>query len=146
MALRKIRIDEDPILRRKSREIEKIDDRIRALNEDMFETMYEADGVGLAAPQIGILKKMMVIDIGEEPLTFINPVIIHKEGESIEEEACLSLPEKAGKVGRPQKLVVEATDIEGNRFQLECEDLLARAVCHEIDHLDGVLFIDRVIK
>lgn len=146
MAIRQLRIDDDPVLRKKSKIIETIDDRIRLLNEDLLETMYKADGVGLAAPQVGILKRIVVIDVGEGPLTLINPVIISQEGESIEEEACLSLPEKSGEVCRPEALVVEATDIEGNSFTLECEGFLARAVCHELDHLEGILFMDRVGK
>jgi peptide deformylase len=144
MAIRQIRIDDDPILRKKSRVIDQITDRIRDLNTDMIETMNEADGVGLAAPQVGILKRMAVVDVGEGPITLINPKIIEQDGEALDEEACLSLPEQSGLVRRPKHLIVEATDIEGNRFELEAEDLLARAVCHELDHLDGVLFIDRV--
>ncbi|WKY42991.1 peptide deformylase [Eubacteriaceae bacterium ES2] len=144
MAIRQIRIDDDPILRKKSRIIDEITDRVRELNNDMIETMNAADGVGLAAPQVGILKRMAVIDVGEGPITFINPKIIEQDGEALDEEACLSLPEQSGLVRRPKHLVVEATDIDGNRFEMEAEDLLARAVCHELDHLDGVLFIDRV--
>lgn len=146
MATRKIRIDEDPILRKKSRVIEEIDEKIKILNDDMVETMNNADGVGLAAPQVGILKRLFVIDVGDGAMTFINPTIISTEGEEEDEEACLSLPEQAGLVKRPQSLVVEATDLEGTVFQLFCSDLLARAVCHELDHLDGILFIDRVEK
>ncbi|MBC3804728.1 peptide deformylase [Acetobacterium fimetarium] len=148
MAIRQIRIDDDPVLRKKSKVIGEVNEKIRILSEDMIETMKQADGVGLAAPQVGILKRMVVIDVGDEhgPMTFINPTILSTEGEAIDEEACLSLPKRSGKVLRPQSLVVEATNIEGAVFQLECSDLLARAVCHELDHLDGVLFIDRVIK
>ncbi|WKY46367.1 peptide deformylase [Eubacteriaceae bacterium ES3] len=144
MAIRQIRIDDDPILRKKSRVIEEITDRVRELNEDMIETMNAADGVGLAAPQVGILKRIAIVDVGDGPVTLINPKIIEQDGEEIDEEACLSLPEQSGLVKRPKHLVVEATDIEGNRFEMEAEDLLARAVCHELDHLDGILFIDRV--
>lgn len=146
MAVRQLRIDDDPILRKKSRVIEKIDDKIQTLIADMIETMNEAEGVGLAAPQIGILKRMVIIDVGKGPVTFINPTIITSEGEVSDEEACLSLPERSGFVTRPQSLVVEAMDSEGKIFQLECSDLLARAVCHELDHLDGILFIDHVVK
>ncbi|MDO9491687.1 peptide deformylase [Acetobacterium sp.] len=146
MATRQIRIDEDPILRKKSRVIEEIDEKIKILNDDMVETMNNADGVGLAAPQVGILKRLFVIDVGDGAMTFINPTIISTEGEEEDEEACLSLPEQSGLVKRPQSLVVEATDLEGTVFQLFCSDLLARAVCHELDHLDGILFIDRVEK
>jgi peptide deformylase len=148
MAIRQIRIDDDPVLRKKSKVIDEVTDKIRILSADMIETMKQAEGVGLAAPQVGILKRMVVIDVGDEhgPMTFINPTIMKTAGEAIDEEACLSLPERSGKVARPQSLVVEATDINGKVFQLECSDLLARAVCHELDHLDGILFIDRVIK
>jgi len=146
MAVRQLRIDDDPILRKKSRVIEEIDEKIQTLILDMIETMKEAEGVGLAAPQIGILKRMVIIDIGKGPVTFINPIIIKSEGEVSDEEACLSLPERSGFVNRPQTLVVEAMDREGNIFQLECSDLLARAVCHELDHLDGILFIDHVVE
>ena len=146
MAIRQIRIDDDPILRKKSRVIEEIDERIKTIVEDMIETMNKADGVGLAAPQVGILKRLCVIDVGDGPMIFINPTILSSEGEQVDEEACLSLPEQSGFVKRPESLVVEATDLEGTVFQLFCSDLLARAVCHELDHLDGVLFIDRVEK
>ncbi|MGV8904990.1 MAG: peptide deformylase [Acetobacterium sp.] len=146
MAVRQLRINDDPILRKKSRVIEKIDDRIQTLIADMIETMNEAEGVGLAAPQIGILKRMVIIDVGNGPVTFINPTIITSEGEVSDEEACLSLPERSGFVIRPQSLVVEAMDSDGKIFKLECSDLLARAVCHELDHLDGVLFIDHIVK
>jgi peptide deformylase len=146
MAIRQIRIDNDPVLRKKSREIEIIDEKIRVLSEDMIETMNRAEGVGLAAPQVGILKRIFVIDVGDGPMTFINPVIISTEGSEIDDEACLSLPEKSGPVKRPESLVVEATDLDGKIFQITCSDLFARAVCHELDHLDGILFIDRVEK
>lgn len=146
MALRQLRINDDPILRKKSRVIEEIDDKIRTLNADMIETMYEAEGVGLAAPQIGILKRMLVIDLGDGPKTFINPTIITTKGEESDKEACLSLPERSGMVCRPQSLVIEATDMDGRIFQLDCSDLLARVVCHELDHLEGILFVDRVVK
>ena len=144
MAIRQIRIDDDPILRKKSKIIAKIDERIIELNNDLIETMEKAEGVGLAAPQVGILKKMVVIDVGEGPITLINAEILSKDGEEFDEEACLSLPDQSGFVKRPKHLIVEATDIEGKRFKLEANDLLARAVCHELDHLDGILFIDRV--
>lgn len=146
MATRQIRIDDDPILRKKSRVIQDIDEKIKTLNADMIETMRSADGVGLAAPQVGILKRIFVIDVGEGPMTFINPTILSTAGEEVDEEACLSLPERSGLVKRPESLVVEATDLKGNIFQLSCSELLARAVCHELDHLDGILFIDRVEK
>lgn len=146
MAIRQIRIDDDPILRKTSRVIQEIDEKIEMLNDDMIETMKNAEGVGLAAPQVGILKRIFVVDVGDGPMTFINPTILSTEGEEVDEEACLSLPEKSGLVKRPESLVVEATDLDGRVFQLSCSELLARAVCHELDHLDGILFIDRVEK
>lgn len=144
MAIRQIRIDDDPILRKKAKVIQDVNEKIRTLSEDMIETMKNADGVGLAAPQVGILRRIVVIDVGDGPMTFINPTILSTEGEALDEEACLSLPERSGMVCRPQSLVVEATDADGKIFQLSCSDLLARAVCHELDHLDGILFIDHV--
>ncbi len=144
MAIRQIRIDDDPILRKKSKKIDTINDRIIELNTDLIETMQKAEGVGLAAPQVGILKQMVVIDIGDGPITLINAKILTTEGEEIDEEACLSLPDQSGMVKRPKHLIVEAMDIEGKLFKLEADDLLARAICHELDHLNGVLFIDRV--
>jgi peptide deformylase len=148
MAIRQIRVDEDPILRKKCRTVDQIDEKVKILVEDMLETMYQAEGVGLAAPQIGILKRIVVIDTEEEDgsLVLINPKIISREGEVTDYEACLSLPDKCEKVTRPEVVVVEATDIEGNLYQKSCSDLLARAVCHELDHLDGILFIDRVAE
>lgn len=146
MAIRQIRIDDDPILRKKAKVIDKIDQRIIELNTDLIETMQKADGVGLAAPQVGILKQMVVIDVGEGPITLINAKILTTDGEEVDEEACLSLPDQSGMVKRPKHLIVEAMDIEGQLFKLEASDLLARAICHELDHLNGILFIDRVEK
>lgn len=146
MALRKIRLEDDPILRKKSRSIEKIDDRIKTLAQDMFDTMYDADGVGLAAPQIGILKRIIVIDIGENPIALINPVIIEAEGEQIDQEGCLSIPGASGDVKRPNRVKIEGFDLDGKEKTIESEGLLARAFCHEIDHLDGILFTDKVIQ
>jgi len=146
MAIRKLRFNEDPILHKKTRKIEKIDDRIKQLRDDMLETMYAEEGVGLAAPQVGILKRMCVIDIGEGPTTFINPVITKKNGSIIEEEACLSFPDQSGPVERPETIKVEYTTIKGERYQMECSELMARAVCHELDHLDGIVFLDRLYE
>ncbi len=146
MAIRQIRVEGDPILRKKCREIEKIDDRIQVLVEDMLETMSHAEGVGLAAPQVGILKRIIVIDIGDGPIVGINPVITSEEGEELDTEGCLSVPGESGTVSRPQKLTVEYTDIDGRRNEMEVEGLLARVFCHEIDHLDGVLYIDKLIE
>ena len=142
MALRNIRKEEDPILRKKSKPIREIDQKIKILAEDMFETMYEANGVGLAAPQVGILKRMVVIDVGEGPIVMINPVITSKSGEQENNEGCLSIPGKVGCVVRPAHVEVEATNLEGELFTLEAEELFAIAICHEIDHLNGILFTD----
>ena len=146
MALRNIRVEEDSILRKKCREVEEINDRILTLIEDMKETMYEADGVGLAAPQVGILKRLVVIDVGEGPITLINPEIIEIEGSQTDYEGCLSLPGKQGKVTRPYKVTAKALNEKGEPVEIKGEGLLARAICHELDHLDGTLFIDKVIE
>ncbi|HHV27178.1 peptide deformylase [Anaerosalibacter bizertensis] len=146
MAIRQLRYVNDPILRKKSREVTKIDDRIKTLLNDMAETMYENEGVGLAAPQVGILRKVIVIDIGEGILKLINPEIIEKEGESLDIEGCLSVPNRAGKVLRPERVKVKYLDIDGKEKIIEGTGLLARALCHEIDHLNGVLFIDKVVE
>lgn len=146
MAIRNIRTVEDEILRKKSRKVEQVNDRILTLIKDMIETMYLADGVGLAAPQVGILKRVIVIDVGNGPIALINPEILETEGQYLDEEGCLSIPGKQGKVLRPEKVKVKALNEKGEEFILEGEGLLARALCHEIDHLDGVLFIDRIVE
>ncbi len=146
MAIRKMRIDDDPILRKQTREITEINDRIIELQQDMLDTMYAEEGVGLAAPQVGVLKKIVVIDVGEGPITLINPEIVKTSGSVIEEEACLSFPDRSGKVERPECVVVEFTDMDGERYELEGHGLLARAICHEVDHLNGIVFLDRVIS
>lgn len=146
MAIRNIRKNGDEILRKKSRKVEEINDRILTLIKDMQETMYEADGVGLAAPQVGILKRIAVIDVGNGPINLINPEIIETEGEYVDEEGCLSIPGEQGKVLRPRKVKVKALNEKGEEVIIEGEDLLARAMCHEIDHLDGILFIDKLIE
>lgn len=146
MALRTIRNEGDEILRKKSKEVEVINERILTLIEDMIDTMYDADGVGLAAPQIGILKRVVVIDVGDGPIILINPEIIKEEGSQIDLEGCLSIPNYNGKVERPFKVTVKALNEHGEEFLIEGEELLARAFCHEIDHLDGILFRDRVIE
>ena len=145
MAIRQIRYEDDEILRKKSRIVDKIDDRIRVLAEDLIDTMREEDGVGLAAPQVGVLKRVVVVDIGEGPITLINPEIVSEEGEDIDDEGCLSVPGKSGKVMRPKKVKVRFTDIDGQEQEVEGEDLLARAFCHEIDHLEGILYTDKVL-
>ena len=138
MAIRTMRLEKDEILRKKSREVDIIDDKIQILIDDMIETMYKYNGVGLSAVQVGVLKRVVVIDIedGEGARVFINPKI---------EEGCLSFPNEYAKVVRPKELTVEALDREGKKFKLKAKDLLAQAVAHEVDHLDGIVFIDRMI-
>ncbi len=145
MAIRNIVKHGDPVLRKISRTVLKFDERLHTLLDDMRETMYEADGVGLAAPQVGILRRVCVVDIGEGLIELVNPVIIENSGEQTESEGCLSLPGNYKTTRRPMKVTVRAQDRNGNTFTVEGEGLLARAFCHEIDHLDGVLFIDRAI-
>ena len=142
MAIRTIRKDEDPILRKKSREVDKINHRILTLLDDMAETMHQAEGVGLAAPQVGVLKRVIVLDVGEGLIEMINPEIVEKEGEQCGPEGCLSIPEQSGTVIRPRKVKVKALNRHSQEFEMEAENLLARAICHEIDHLNGVLFTD----
>lgn len=142
MALRTIRIAGDPVLTKKCREITEMTPRIRELIDDMFETMYDAAGVGLAGPQVGILKRICVIDCGEEPYVFINPRIVESDGEQTGDEGCLSLPGKAAQVTRPNHVVVEALDDTMTPIRVEGEGLLARAMCHEIDHLDGHMYTE----
>ena len=146
MALRNIREYGDDILRKKCREVDEIDERLLTLIEDMKETMYEADGVGLAAPQVGILKRLFIVDIGEGPLVFINPEIIETSGTQTDEEGCLSLPGETKEVVRPNYVKARALNEKGEEFEIEAEELLARAILHEYDHLNGTLFIDRVKK
>lgn len=143
MAKRIIRTDEDPILRKKSRKVDKIDDKILVLLDDMVETMYDANGVGLAAPQIGILRRIVVIDIGEGPMKLINPEITFTEGEEEDLEGCLSVPGYNGLVKRPEKLICKYTNENNENIELEAEGFLARAICHELDHLDGILYTDK---
>ena len=146
MALRNIRKLGDDILRKKCRPVEEIDDRIKTLLDDMADTMYDANGVGLAAPQIGILKRIAVIDVGDGLIELINPEIISMSGSEIADEGCLSVPGKYGKVDRPTRVTVHATDRDGTKYEITGEGLLARALCHEIDHLDGTVFVDKVIE
>lgn len=142
MALRKIRIDGDEILRKVSRHVDEITPKIQYLVEDMIETMEHANGVGLAAPQIGVLKRIVVIDVGEGPIVMINPEIVNEEGLQEGIEGCLSVPGKSGTVTRPFKVKAKATNEKGEEFTIEGEELLARAICHELDHLDGKLYTD----
>lgn len=148
MALRSIRINEDPILRMVSKPVEEIDRRTKILIEDMFETMYDANGVGLAAVQVGVLRRVIVIDTGEEgeKLVLVNPEIVSTEGEQEGQEGCLSFPGRAGIVKRPSKVTIKAQDENGKWYERTGEGLLARAFCHEIDHLDGHLYVDLVEK
>lgn len=145
MALRNIVKLGDPILNKTSRKVDKFDDKLAALIDDMLETMYSANGVGLAAVQVGILKRVVVIDIGEGPMELVNPEITMKEGEQQESEGCLSLPGKYGVTSRPQKVQVKAQDRNGKWQVFTGEDLKARAFCHEIDHLDGILFTSHLV-
>ncbi|HEX4036700.1 MAG TPA: peptide deformylase [Acidobacteriaceae bacterium] len=135
----------DPILQRPTEKVTEFDNDLRTLAEDMFESMYTAIGIGLAAPQIGVGKRITVIDLSnkknpEEKLVLVNPEIIHKEGRQVEEEGCLSLPDIRDKVSRASKVKVKAQNLEGKWFEMDGDDLLARAFQHEIDHLDGILF------
>lgn len=145
MAIREIRLNGDEILRKKSREVEVVDDRIRSILDDMDETMHQANGVGLSAVQIGILKRLVVIDVnndGSPSLKLVNPKIVKSKGSQEVEEGCLSFPNQYAKVIRPEEVVVEALDENGKPIKIKAKDLLAEALCHEIDHLDGRLFID----
>lgn len=144
MALRNIRINEDPILRKKCKEVTEVTDKIRVLVDDMLDTMYEANGVGLAAPQVGMLKRIVVIDIGDGPIVMINPEILETEGSQTGQEGCLSIPGKAGIVTRPNYVKARAFDLDMNEYEIEGEELLARAICHELGHLDGDLYIDHI--
>ena len=144
MALRTIRIQGDAVLTKKCKEITEVTPKIRELIEDMLDTMYEACGVGLAAPQVGILKRVVVIDIGEGPVVMINPEILETSGTQTGDEGCLSLPGKAGQVTRPNYVKVLAYDENMEQFEIEGTELLARAFCHEIDHLDGHLYVEKV--
>lgn len=146
MAIRQIRIKGDEVLRKKSRVIEKIDDRLLILIKDMIDTMYEAEGVGLAAPQVGVLKRVVVIDIGEGPIVLINPEIIESRGAYVDVEGCLSIPNEEGYVERPEYVKVKALNERGESIIVEGEDFLSKAICHELDHLDGVLYIDKLVE
>lgn len=144
MALRNIRVNEDPILRKTSKPVTEVTDRIKELAADMLETMYEADGVGLAAVQVGVLKRVVTIDIGDGPHILINPEILETSGSQTGQEGCLSIPGKAGIVTRPNYAKVKAYDLDMKEFILEGEELMARAIIHEVSHLDGDLYIDHV--
>ena len=140
MAIREIRIQGDSVLEKKCKEVKEVTPRIRELIDDMLETMYDACGVGLAAPQVGILKRIVVIDIGDGPIILINPEILMTSGEQTGEEGCLSVPGMSGQVTRPNYVKVKALDMDMNEQIYEGEGLLARAFCHELDHLDGKMY------
>lgn len=144
MALRTIRTLGDEVLTKKCREIKAVTPRIEDLINDMLETMYEANGVGLAAPQVGVLRRVVVIDVGDGPIIMINPEILETSGEQTGEEGCLSLPGKSGQVTRPNYVKARAYDMDMQPYEIEGEELLARAICHELDHLDGHMYVERV--
>ena len=144
MAIRKIRTMGDRILTKKCRPVEEMTPKIKTLINDMLDTMYDAYGVGLAAPQVGILKRIVVIDVGDRPWVLINPEITETSGEQTGDEGCLSLPGKAGTVTRPNVVTVKAYDENMEPFTLTGEGLLARAICHECDHLDGIMYVEHV--
>lgn len=143
MALRQVRYDGDDILRKKCKDVTKMTERTQTLIDDMFDTMYEANGVGLAAPQVGILKKIVVIDVDDgNQYVLINPIIVEKDGEQTGDEGCLSLPGKVATVTRPNHVVCRCLNEDMEEIEIEGEGLLARAICHEVDHLDGILYKD----
>ena len=144
MALRTIRIQGDPVLTKKCREITEMTPKIKELIDDMLDTMYEANGVGLAGPQVGVLKRIVVIDIGEGPVVMINPVILEKSGEQTGDEGCLSLPEKADTITKPNYVKAHAFDENMEEYEIEGTELMARAICHELDHLDGHMYTEIV--
>lgn len=144
MAIRTIRIQGDSVLEKTCKEVKEVTPRITELIGDMLDTMYEANGVGLAAPQVGILRRIVVIDIGEGPVVMINPKILEASGEQTGDEGCLSLPGKAGVVTRPNYVRVIAYDENMEEYEIEGTELMARAMCHEIDHLDGHMYTEKV--
>ena len=144
MALRQIRTVGDPCLTKVCKEVEEVNERTLTLIDDMLDTMYEAEGVGLAAPQVGVLKRIVVIDVGEGPIVMINPEILETSGSQTGSEGCLSVPGKAGTVTRPNYVKAKAYDEEMNEYVIEGEELLARAICHELAHLDGHLYTELV--
>jgi peptide deformylase len=144
MSLRPLHILGSPVLRRRSEEIGTPDDEVRRLVEDMFETMDASKGVGLAANQVGVARRVAVVDADGDRFVMIDPVILETEGRVTAEEGCLSIPDIYGDVARPERVVLEATDLEGNRYRRDATGLKARAIQHEIDHLDGILFLDHL--
>lgn len=147
MAIRIIRENGDEILRKKSKEVEEVNDKIRQILDDMVETLHKYNGVGLAAPQIGILKRLVVIDLYDDdgPIKLINPVIIKEKGTQEVEEGCLSFPNQYAKIVRPAEVTIKALNERGEEIKIKAKELLAQAISHEIDHLDGILFVDKII-
>ncbi len=147
MAIRNLRLEGDDILKKKSREVEVIDEKIQILIDDMIETMHKYNGVGLAAVQVGILKRVIVIDLYDDkgPMVLINPIILKTKGEHEVEEGCLSYPNQFAKVMRPEEVVAEYTNREGKRMKVKAKDLLAQAISHEVDHLNGEVFVEKMI-
>ena len=148
MAIRIVRQEGDEILKKKSREVEKIDEKVLELIQDMIETMHKLDGVGLAAVQVGVLKRIVVIDLyeeGVEPYIFINPEIVKEKGEQTVDEGCLSFPNKFAKIVRPKEVTLRALNEKGEKIEVKAKDLLAQAICHEVDHLNGIVFVDKII-
>ncbi len=144
MALRQIRIYGDPILTKSCRPITLMTPRTKILIHDMLDTMYDADGVGLAAPQVGVLKRVAVVDVGDGPLVMVNPEIVETSGEQTGQEGCLSLPGQAGDVTRPSHIKLRAMDENMQEYTVEADELKARAICHECDHLDGIMYVEKV--
>ena len=147
MAIRNLRFEKDEILKKRSREVEVIDEKIQTLIDDMIETMYKYNGVGLSAVQVGVLKRVVVIDIddGTGVKILINPKIVKTKGEQEVEEGCLSFPNQYAKMVRPKEVIVEALDRDGKKITIKAKDLLAQAIAHECDHLDGVVFVDKML-
>ena len=144
MALRQIRTLGDPVLEKKCREVKEMTPRLKELVDDMLETMYQAEGVGLAAPQVGVLRRIVVIDVGEGPIVMVNPQIVEQSGEQCGQEGCLSVPGQAGEVTRPNYVKAQALDVNMQPFEVEGTELLARAICHELDHLEGIMYVTKV--
>lgn len=146
MAIRNIVKNNDPLLKKRSREVENIDEKIITLLDDMRETLAVSNGVGLAAPQVGILRRIILVDTGDEVLELINPVIVKQSGHQDSLEGCLSVPGIRGHVDRPQKVTVQGYDREGNLMEYKAQDFVATIFCHETDHLDGILFTDKATR
>ncbi len=147
MAIRNLRLEGDEILKKKSREVEIIDEKIQTLIDDMIETMHKYNGVGLAGVQVGVLKRVIVIDLYDDngPIVMINPIIVKTKGEQEVDEGCLSFPNQFAKVIRPAEVIAEYTDRDGKRMQVKAKELLAQAICHEVDHLNGEVFVDKIL-